>query len=496
MGLIPRISKVAILLFFLAAFIPSSGSRSRAAEAGGSATGISPDRAFNVVQGYEKNSAAIGVTGATISGGGQLGFPNRVIGRMGTIGGGMGNLAGELAAVGGGAANRASGLRATIGGGAQNMADRDSATIAGGFANTASASFATVSGGTFNSASEINATVGGGAGNSALERDATVSGGTENQTSGYAGTIGGGVYNKALATYTTISGGIANAASGIEASVNGGAGNKASGEGASISGGMNNHASDQYCTVGGGRANRAGSLNEDPVVASYATVGGGDRNAATGSFAVIPGGSSNTAAAPYSFAAGRRASILKEHTGAFLFADSKDSKFLSAAPNEFAVRATGGIRLVTAVDASGTPTSSVRVSPGSGTWESLCDRNAKTFHSSADCQKIAEGVARLPIAIWSYKEDVGRIKHIGPAAQDFYETFALGVDDKHISTVDGEGVALAAIQFLYKRLQGDEIQMEKQQRFILRLETEIISLQDRLRAFENRTAALPPDSQQ
>jgi hypothetical protein len=495
MAFIPRVSKFVIFFSLVAAFISSSGSRPRAADAGDSSARISQNRLFNVVQGYENNWAANGVTGATISGGGQIGFVNRVTGSMGTIGGGNDNSAGELATVGGGSTNIASGLRATIGGGAQNIADRDTATIGGGYGNTSSASYATVSGGTFNSASEINATVGGGAGNSALERHATVSGGTANQASGYAGTIGGGVYNKALASYTAIGGGIANSASGMEASVNGGAGNKAGGECASISGGMNNHASDRYCTVGGGRANQAGSLNEDPVDASYATVGGGDRNAATGSFAVIPGGSSNTAAAPYSFAAGHRASIPKEHTGAFLYSDSKDSDFHSAAPNEFAVRATGGVRFVTAVDAAGTPISSVRISPGGGTWESLCDRNAKRFHSSVDSQKIAQGIARLPIAIWSYKSDGEHVKHIGPAAQDFYEVFALGVDDKHISTVDGEGVALAAIQFLYKRLQESDLQMKKQQHFILRLETEIVSLRDRLTAVENRTTAPSPDSE-
>jgi hypothetical protein len=493
MGLIIRVSKLIILLSFVAAFISSSGSGSPAAESGDSEARISQGRLLNVVQGYEENSAAKGVTGATISGGGQPGFPNRVTGSMGTIGGGKGNLAGELAAVGGGSFNRAGGYRSTIGGGAQNIADRDTATIGGGYGNTASAISATVSGGTFNTASEINATVGGGAGNSAPERHTTVGGGTANQASGYAGTIGGGVYNKALASYATIGGGIANSANGVEASVQGGAGNKASGEGASISGGMNNHASDRYCTVGGGRANQAGSLDKDPD-ASYATVGGGDSNAATASFAVIPGGLSNTAAAAYSFAAGRRASIHKEHTGAFLYADSKDSDFHSAAPNEFAVRATGGIRFVTAVDAAGNPISSVRISPGSGTWESLCDRNAKTFHSSADGEKIAEGIARLPIGIWSYKTDGEGVKHIGPTAQDFHEAFALGVDDKHISTVDGEGVALAAIQFLYKRLQDDEFQMERQQHFISRLETEIISLQDRLRAAENSIGALSPGS--
>jgi hypothetical protein len=36
-------------------------------------------------------------------------------------------------------------------------------------------------------------------------------------------------------------------------------------------------------------------------------------------------------------------------------------------------------------------------------------------------------------------------------AQDFYAAFGLGTDDKHISTVDADGVAFAAIQELNVR---------------------------------------------
>jgi trimeric autotransporter adhesin len=36
-------------------------------------------------------------------------------------------------------------------------------------------------------------------------------------------------------------------------------------------------------------------------------------------------------------------------------------------------------------------------------------------------------------------------------AQDFYSAFGLGLDDKHITTIDEGGVALAAIQGLYRQ---------------------------------------------
>ncbi len=39
----------------------------------------------------------------------------------------------------------------------------------------------------------------------------------------------------------------------------------------------------------------------------------------------------------------------------------------------------------------------------------------------------------------------------GPMAQDFYATFNVGTDDRHIAPVDENGVELAAIQALKTR---------------------------------------------
>ena len=58
------------------------------------------DEACNVIHGFSGNNIAAGVGSATISGGGRPGFPNQVTADMGSIGGGIGNRAGELAAVG------------------------------------------------------------------------------------------------------------------------------------------------------------------------------------------------------------------------------------------------------------------------------------------------------------------------------------------------------------------------------------------------------------
>jgi trimeric autotransporter adhesin len=55
---------------------------------------------------------------------------------------------------------------------------------------------------------------------------------------------------------------------------------------------------------------------------------------------------------------------------------------------------------------------------------------------------------------WSYKTQGPSIRHMGPTAQDFSRAFGLGEDDRHITTIDADGVALAAIQGLYRQNQA------------------------------------------
>ncbi len=59
-------------------------------------------------------------------------------------------------------------------------------------------------------------------------------------------------------------------------------------------------------------------------------------------------------------------------------------------------------------------------------------------------------------------------------AQDFYAAFGVGMDDKHISMVDADGVALAAIQGLNQKLTEDLKQNQ----------TEITELKDRIEKLE------------
>ena len=74
----------------------------------------------------------------------------------------------------------------------------------------------------------------------------------------------------------------------------------------------------------------------------------------------------------------------------------------------------------------------------------------KTAIIPIDGTALLDKVERLPVSEWSYISERG-VRHVGPMAQDFYATFEVGEDDRHITTIDEDGVALAAIKTLYAK---------------------------------------------
>ena len=437
----------------------------------------------NVTEGSGSNQVEEGVVGGTISGGGEATFPNLVLLDYGVIGGGRDNSAGNFSTVGGGEGNHADGIRATVSGGANNTASRNNAVVAGGYGNTASQSFATIGGGNVNTADGSYTTISGGAGNLAIGRFSTISGGTRNQTPSAYSTVGGGWYNLAIGGTTTIGGGTGNRAPGIGSTIAGGAGNTAMGLQSAISGGLSNQVTDNYGAVSGGRQNVAGNANKDTEDSPYANVGGGYGNQAGGAYATIPGGYENQALGDYSFAAGDQAQVGSSHPGTFLFADSSGFVFPSVTSNEFAVRATGGVRFVTGLGADGEPLIGVRLAPGSGSWETLSDRNAKTAILPVDDRQVLDALMSIPISTWRYKGQSSAVQHIGPMAQDFYAAFGMGEDAHYIGTIDADGVALASIQGLYQVVQEKDAQ-------IVALKQQNAKQEKRLDDFEARLSKL------
>ncbi len=214
-------------------------------------------------------------------------------------------------------------------------------------------------------------------------------------------------------------------------------------------------------------------------------VSGGSDNTASGDHATVAGGEINLAAGAYSFAAGHGANANPD--GSFVWSDSTAGGLASTGANQFDVRASGGINMYT----NSTSTTGVKVAAGSGTWSSVSDRNAKANFAATDGKDVLARLNAIPIQTWNYKTEAPSIRHIGPMAQDFYGAFAVGEDDTHITTVDSDGVALAAIQGLSQIMQEKDAKIAAQQKQLDDLEARVAALE---RAGGNATHADAPSS--
>lgn len=409
------------------------------------------------------------------------GSSNTASGQFSSIGGGIVNTAsGSVSTVGGGLLNTASGSRSAVGGGASNTASGFSSTVGGGYKSVASALHSTVGGGQSNVASGDRSTVGGGINNEASGSYSTVSGGDNNMATGHWSTVSGGSQSAAMGFRSTVGGGISNAASGQYSTVGGGENNSADGSWSTVGGGVDNVAVGVRSTVAGGEANLAGDYIFD---GTGGTVGGGYFNEARGQYSTIPGGRENNAWGNYSFAAGRRANAT--HTGSFVWADSTTNNFGSSAVNQFRARATGGVQFIT----NTAETTGVTLAAGGGSWSTLSDRAAKRDLVPVDPDEVLARVGELVISLWSYKSE-GAVRHMGPMAQDFFAAFGLGDSDRHITTVDIDGVALAAIQGLLQRVRAIEAEHDEEvarlQRLVEERDARLDALAARLSRLESQ----------
>jgi hypothetical protein len=111
-------------------------------------------------------------------------------------------------------------------------------------------------------------------------------------------------------------------------------------------------------------------------------------------------------------------------------------------------------------------------------FNTTSDQTVKENLTSIDNQEILERVASLPISRWNFKTDE-KTRHIGPMAQDFYAAFNVGMDDKHISLVDEEGVALAAIQGLNRKLNEKDAEIQDLKQSIAELKQMVQTLAEK-----------------
>ena len=109
--------------------------------------------------------------------------------------------------------------------------------------------------------------------------------------------------------------------------------------------------------------------------------------------------------------------------------------------------------------------------PAASSWGSPSDRNAKKNFQPVDTKGVLEKMAAIPIQQWNYKwEKDTDVPNIGPMAQDFKAAFYPSRDDKSITTLEFDGVELAAIQGLNQKLEQKETEITELKAWLEKLE--------------------------
>jgi len=413
--------------------------------------------ATNVVLGHASNTVQDGAVGATIGGGGQddgtTPDPNVVADDYGTVAGGRNNFAGDSDG------NPGTDTYATVGGGLDNKAKGSKSVIAGGEGNEAKSLLSVVGGGVANVVSSQGGAILAGNGNEVRSDYGTVGGGEINVVDGGKGTISGGRDNWA-------------------------------GFSASVGGGKNNRAFSSYDTIGGGKGNRTGTSGTTEDL--YATIGGGKNNEATDEMSTVPGGQGNTASGKYSMAAGRYAAadldwtfVWNDGSGASDSWGALDDQFAASTSDSnsdvggntasFHVKATNGIRFITATDNSKV----TWIPDNTAGWSSACSRAVKTNVEPTDPVSVLDRLVEMDISTWEYtdEDDGGTgVRHMGPMAEDFHDAFELGTGETGINSINADGVAFAAIQGLAERLADARERLDRRDERVATLESEVQSV--------------------
>jgi hypothetical protein len=354
------------------------------------------------------------------------------------------------------------------------------------------------------------------------------------------------------------------------ATVPGGSGNTASGH-SSIAGGNLSQASGAHAVALGSSVKATGLASTalgSATTASGAAATALGNNTVAGGFFSLTAGDSSTANGNFATALGRRAKA--NHDGTFTWADAQNADFTSTAPNQFNIRASGGVGIGTGnpqaplhlysannpatlrlqsaggfgaarlefvsdpqgsgnewrpgyiqstdnggfigglsfvVNGSGggnlfteietmrivngrvgigtaTPVSALQVvgTVTATAFNPPSDRNLKENFSPVSPREVLEKVATLPISRWNFKGDAAT-PHVGPMAQDFYAAFGTGTDERHIATVDADGVALAAIQGLNQKL---EQTLEQKETELTQLKRTVAELKELVTAMNHK----------
>ncbi len=201
------------------------------------------------------------------------------------------------------------------------------------------------------------------------------------------------------------------------------------------------------------------ALGSSTIAGASNSLAGGSASQATGGVS-LAFGDNVRADGTGSVALGSFAAAIA--SGSFVFSDRSQLGVLHGAvtPNEFSVRATGGVVFQTGITAN----IGVRLASNGTQWLSLSDARTKYRFRELDTDEVLARIAAMPVTEWSYEAQNAGIRHIGPTAQDFHAAFGLGEDPLRIGTLDADGVALAGVRALEARSRSQASRIEALER--------------------------------
>ncbi|NND00496.1 MAG: tail fiber domain-containing protein [Gammaproteobacteria bacterium] len=115
-------------------------------------------------------------------------------------------------------------------------------------------------------------------------------------------------------------------------------------------------------------------------------------------------------------------------------------------------------------------------------------RDIKRNIKSVDSMDVLTKLEKLDISHWTYNHTADDVVHMGPMAEDFYETYKLGDTDKGISSVDTAGVALAAIKALHSEVKTAKSQLAEKDQQINLLAEQNVATQQQLADLQQQLA--------
>jgi hypothetical protein len=173
-------------------------------------------------------------------------------------------------------------------------------------------------------------------------------------------------------------------------------------------------------------------------------------------------------------------------SGTFVWSDGSATAsadtFRNSANNEFAARATGGFRFRTNLAG----TTGCNLPAGSGVFNCTSSRTTKQNFAPVSGADVLGKIRALPISTWNYTSEGAQVRHLGPMAEDFYQSFGLGVGNTSIGVQDLASVSLAGV----KALEARTAELQSKTAEVAQLRSEVDALRAANATLEQRLTAI------